>query len=410
MDELAKQNTQQPLKPQTSTIKKSTGLGSKLIISLFILAAFGFLTIMFVIITSIGIPLGDSYLDGVVVDTQTNAPVAGINVAIKNRGWGFDSGLVWDKTYTYSGVTDSQGKFHIVYKLGPSAHVVIAQAGFERFDQYIDGNTNTTITLKKTEQQDIVKTSTSDSPMIDWKTYINPTYNYSIKYPPEYSVPPQSDRQKSQLGVDNNMCVTKISDGTCSVVFDVSNANGLTLEEWVKKNHTLFTEYGGKQIEATKTTFNGYEAMTARNETQLIYYILKGTHIYVLSGSTDEVESTILYSFKFTDEFDAKEINNFPIFTAATFVKKENKCSSKNDCWTQYSWTVNKKYDDVSKWYFGNVADTGWSCNGGSGACDISTGRCSGSKECIKGNQTQMVTLTGDTKNTTIELPISKNP
>ena len=59
----------------------------------------------------------------------------------------------------------------------------------------------------------------------NWITYTNPTYGYSIKFPNTYEVPPQTEKQKTQLGTDNNICITlkgdTIKDGTtCLFIID----------------------------------------------------------------------------------------------------------------------------------------------------------------------------------------------
>ena len=98
-----------------------------------------------------GMYSGNNYLDGVVVDSVTKTPLPNIKVEVSNRGWGFSNGqVVWDHDYVYAANTDSEGKFHIIYQVGPGAHVVITQNGYDRFDGYYNKNSQAVIELKKT--------------------------------------------------------------------------------------------------------------------------------------------------------------------------------------------------------------------------------------------------------------------
>ncbi len=100
--------------------------------------------------------MGGSYIDGTVVDSSTGAPLQGVAVEVSNRGWGFvDGQLVWDKDYVYPTVSDQNGRFHIVFNVGSSAHVKAAKAGYQPHDGWYERNNQITIMLKQ----------------------INPTYN-----------------------------------------------------------------------------------------------------------------------------------------------------------------------------------------------------------------------------------------
>jgi hypothetical protein len=92
---------------------------------------------------------GTSYIEGVVVDSSTGAPLQGAAVVVSNRGWGFINGqLVWDKDYVYPTVSDQNGKFRIVFDVGSSAHIKAAKAGYLPQDNWYDRNRAITITLK----------------------------------------------------------------------------------------------------------------------------------------------------------------------------------------------------------------------------------------------------------------------
>ncbi len=91
-----------------------------------------------------------SYIEGMVVDSSTGAPLPGVSVAVSNRGWGFiDGRLVWDKDFVYETATDVAGRFRIVYQVGSSAHVLASKAGYEPYDDWHNSNSTITIRLKK---------------------------------------------------------------------------------------------------------------------------------------------------------------------------------------------------------------------------------------------------------------------
>lgn len=58
---------------------------------------------------------------------------------------------------------------------------------------------------------------------LSWKTYINLTFNYSIKYSDIYEVPEQTTKQISQLGKDTNICIIEKSTGVCKVVINATD-------------------------------------------------------------------------------------------------------------------------------------------------------------------------------------------
>src|SRR3989344_9202013 len=61
------------------------------------------------------------------------------------------------------------------------------------------------------------------SDMSSWETYTNKTFGYSLKFPATYQVPSQTEKQKSQLGIDNNIAIEKKSDpnGNSVIIIDV---------------------------------------------------------------------------------------------------------------------------------------------------------------------------------------------
>lgn len=75
-------------------------------------------------------------------------------------------------------------------------------------------------TFKFTDQEQTIDTTS-------WKTYTNTTFKYQIKYPDGYQVMQQTDRQKSQLGVDENTCIASNTEKTCKLII-----NALTLSQY----------------------------------------------------------------------------------------------------------------------------------------------------------------------------------
>lgn len=132
----------------------------------------------------------------------------------------------------------------------------------------------------------------------DWKIYTNTTFGYSIRFPDTYEVSSQSDKEKSQLGDTSRCIVTKI-DGQCSILINsFKNTENFSLENWVKKYQIPLTTYGGN-AEVTKSNLNGYNALSARNETQVVYYLENNSNIFYIESSINQESLSILDTFKF---------------------------------------------------------------------------------------------------------------
>ena len=70
-------------------------------------------------------------LAGRVVDCRTRQPVAGATIVAHESDWGWSSGgVVWDKAYDYSTVSDAQGRFTLRYRHDNAAHLTIRKPGF----------------------------------------------------------------------------------------------------------------------------------------------------------------------------------------------------------------------------------------------------------------------------------------
>lgn len=71
--------------------------------------------------------------------------------------------------------------------------------------------------------------ASSSAEMANWKTYTNSTFKYQLKYPNSYAVVPQTDKQKSQLGVDQNVCLNKEGLEVCKLLINVFSLNNYKL-------------------------------------------------------------------------------------------------------------------------------------------------------------------------------------
>lgn len=146
-----------------------------------------------------------------------------------------------------------------------------------------------------TEQKSITDTS-------NWTVYTNKTFGYSLKFPVTYQVPSQSEKQKSQLGVDNNITVEKKSDpsGSSVIVIDVNlNKDNLSLGDYMNKNLKMF----GIDGPLVNYKFNGYDSLFNKNQPGTNVFIKQGQYIYHITATTassDKEVGDIVATFKFT--------------------------------------------------------------------------------------------------------------
>ncbi len=85
-------------------------------------------------------------LSGSVIDCQTQQPIENAEVTVYGTGWGWDNGLIWDKSYSSQARTAADGKFSLSYSLG---NVVITRLdGYHMAESYT-GSDQTTIQLLK---------------------------------------------------------------------------------------------------------------------------------------------------------------------------------------------------------------------------------------------------------------------
>ncbi|MEX2007148.1 MAG: hypothetical protein WD992_00020 [Candidatus Levyibacteriota bacterium] len=140
----------------------------------------------------------------------------------------------------------------------------------------------------------------------NWKTYTNDTFSYSLKFPDTFTVPVQTSREKSQLGVDNNMCIKNKSDNNCHIIINVySISTGATLQQWIDDNKLL--AYGTIQTRSStglKINLNGNDGFILESFNGGNNYIFQHNNdIYVLElpKNYTEEDKEILSTFKFID-------------------------------------------------------------------------------------------------------------
>ncbi|MDO8611019.1 MAG: hypothetical protein Q7R95_10870 [bacterium] len=135
----------------------------------------------------------------------------------------------------------------------------------------------------------------------NWTLYTNKTYGYSLKFPTTYEVPPQTEKEISQKGVDSNICIKRKSNNTCSVLIEFwENIGNLSLKDYVNKNLNLFGITGP----LVSYNFNGYDSLLNKNQSGTDVFVKQGQYIYHINAptaSSDKEVEDIIATFKFTE-------------------------------------------------------------------------------------------------------------
>jgi hypothetical protein len=181
-------------------------------------------------------------------------------------------------------------------------------------------------TVTKPSDSPVIVTPTSDT-TANWTTYANPTYGYSIKFPDTYEVPPQTEKQKSQLGVDNNMCVTLKNDNNNNCYISIS-----VWEESVDEVVTRFGPTDGSQSEDyTLGVIKGKIIIYKMGEstTQAKIFLPKPnvtneTITLTYTNFPGDIETSklidqILSTFKFTDSSSSIDITNWKTYADSDY-------------------------------------------------------------------------------------------
>lgn len=167
--------------------------------------------------------------------------------------------------------------------------------GFYYFSRGLNTNQTAANPTPTSAQNAIVDTS-------DWTVYANKTYGYTLSFPATYEVPPQTEKEISQLGLDNNIGVQKKSEpsGSSVIVIDVyPNKDSLSLNDYMNKNMAMYGITGP----LVNTTFNGYDCIFNRNQPGTNVFVNHGNYIYHITASaasSDKEIGDIVATFKFT--------------------------------------------------------------------------------------------------------------
>ena len=94
---------------------------------------------------------GEQFIEGQVIDYETRQPVAGVRVILQQTGWKFTGGVIWDHTYTFESVSDSQRNFRVVYDVGTSAKLRSEKEGYVNFDGWFEPNSTIVVNVKQKE-------------------------------------------------------------------------------------------------------------------------------------------------------------------------------------------------------------------------------------------------------------------
>lgn len=89
-------------------------------------------------------------IHGRVVDYETHAPLAGVDIFANQSGWGTSGGsVVWDKEYRYRAESGPAGEFVLHYRVGAVARLTVDREGYNRFSGYATPGERIDILLKR---------------------------------------------------------------------------------------------------------------------------------------------------------------------------------------------------------------------------------------------------------------------
>jgi hypothetical protein len=95
----------------------------------------------------------EKYVQGTVIDCDTDNPIRDAEISVNQRGWGTNNGqLVWDKDFVYLAKTDENGRFYIKYKVGSSVNLRAKKQGYLAAEQWEEKNSDV---VMKMQQGDI---------------------------------------------------------------------------------------------------------------------------------------------------------------------------------------------------------------------------------------------------------------
>lgn len=246
-------------------------------------------------------------------------------------------------------------------------------------------------------QQSCPEDSISPAPTLssdttaNWKTYTNTKLGFKLKYPLEYTIEEEGESEVSFSGLFSETQKAPRSLVITTKLTDLSKIKTCEESNWDPKilcftGKTENTNLDDRPAIAFGLMYpGGGFGTTTRIQTINDPKIEIYATIYGGGGGTrfDQILST----FKFTPASPAGgdqnqqaptslEINGFPVFPGATFVKKETTapCTGKEsgftDCGsTTYTWASDNA-DKVYDWYTKDQANSGWKMSGGAGSFD----------------------------------------
>lgn len=143
-------------------------------------------------------------------------------------------------------------------------------------------------------------TPTASTDTSNWTLYTNKTFGYILKFPTNYEVAPQTEKEISQKGIDSNICIKRKLNNTRSVLIDFwENIGNLSLKDYVNNNLNLFGITGP----LVNYNFNGYDSLLNKNQSETDVFVKQGQYVYHISASTassDKEVGDIVATFKFT--------------------------------------------------------------------------------------------------------------
>lgn len=156
-----------------------------------------------------------------------------------------------------------------------------------------------------TSQVSVTSTPKVTDETANWKTYTNNTYGYEIKFPDNYAVPTQTEKQKSQLSEGQNMCVMLAGTQKCAVVIDYwQESLNDVLKKEAPTDNSQPKEYSNQYVKGKMYVYKMGESTT----TVLIIIPKPGSNIGVITLSytnypgdieTSKIIDRIISTFRF---------------------------------------------------------------------------------------------------------------
>lgn len=214
-------------------------------------------------------------------------------------------------------------------KYSGSAHVIIiivlvvalvGTLGFVFWQNFMKESPNTSSTTKTETNTTLQKTDTvAVNPYENWKTYDSTQDGYTIKYPHDWVVVPETDqdgvyirnfdptsRPGSEQGYPEgyiNLRVDKLNDDS-----DFMAAYGMSTQQWYENLGVLEVQNGVGSFmpeDVSKITVNGMDAKTVKlafTETNENIYLMKNSMLYRMilypyGGTSNKNVTLIIDSF-----------------------------------------------------------------------------------------------------------------